>query len=148
MKITYMILFLLSFTIGAKDLSEDIDDWLAGRKIQILKTTVKNYWPDKTDKKEERISLDKVINKKILIDTNDELAVLVKVPGMSEIGKGRSGGVAVGTFKYLHDGQRLTVLAVFEYKKKLNKRTLDYITFKTTNSPGSKIRYALIPAQP
>ena len=53
-------------------------------------TTVKDYWPDKTEKKEERIVLANVASQKILIDTNEELAVLVKVPGLNEIGKGRT----------------------------------------------------------
>ena len=141
-------LLIFSMYANAKDLKDDIEDWMAGRKVQILKTTVKDYWPDKTEKKEERIVLANVANQKILIDTNEELAMLVKVPGLNEIGKGRTDGVAVTSFKYLHDGQRLTVLAVFEYKKSLNKRSLSQVTFKTTNSPGSKIRYAIIPSQP
>ncbi|MDD7984918.1 hypothetical protein PQO01_08170 [Lentisphaera marina] len=148
MKFLLLTLLSLSSLINAKDIQDDIDDWLAGRKIQVLKTTVKNYWPDKTDKQEKRINLEDVINKEVLIDTNDQLALLVKVPGMSEIGKGRSGGVVVGKFKYRHDGKILEVLAVFEYKKALNKRTLTHLTFKTSNFAESKTRYALIPSQP
>jgi hypothetical protein len=148
MKYLMMITIFVSTSVCAKDLKHDVDDWLAGRRIQILKTTVKNYWPDKTEKKQERISLNNVMNLKVLIDTNDELALLVKVPGFKELGKGRQDGVVVSTFQYLHEGQKLEILAVFEYKKSLNKRTLSQITFKTNNLATRKVRYALIPAQP
>ena len=144
----YVLLMFLAFSLNGKDLKEDIDDWLAGRKIQILKTTVKDFWPDKTEKKEERITLAKVENQKILIDTNEELAVLVKVPGLKEIGKGRTDGVVVTSFKYKHDGKSLRILAVFEYKKALTKRTLSQVTFKTSHVQESKVRYAVLPSQP
>ncbi|WDE96927.1 hypothetical protein PQO03_03000 [Lentisphaera profundi] len=147
MKLMTGLLLCLVFSLSGKELKEDVNDWLAGRKIEILKTTVKDYWPDKTEKLEQRINLDKVINSKILIDTNEELAVLVKVPGLN-IGKGREDGVVVTSFRYLHEGKKLTILAVFEYKKSLNKRTLSHVTFKTTNIASSKVRYAVLPSQP
>ena len=43
----YVLLVFLAFSLNGKDLKEDIDDWLAGRKIQILKTTVKDLYTRK-----------------------------------------------------------------------------------------------------